>query len=137
MEQYEGLKDADDETDAKFLAQLCRLGILPEGYIYPKEGRSVRDLLRRRMLLVQQRTAIILSLRNMFARENGRAPGWRRITRMTPEELAKLTGPDEFLLFVAKQQIVKKSQAQSTSLWVRMNSCQVELRRRSLLGPMP
>ena len=103
--QYEGLKDADDESDALFLAQLSRLGILPEGYIYPKEGRSVRDLLRRRLLLVQQRTAIILSLRNMFARENGRAPGWRRITRMTSEDLAKLIGPDEFLLFVAKQQI--------------------------------
>ncbi|MEA3226110.1 MAG: IS110 family transposase [Planctomycetota bacterium] len=103
--QFEGLKDADDETDALFLAQLCRLDILPEGYIYPKEERSARDLLRRRMLLVQQRTAIILSLRNMFARENGSAPGWRHIARMTSEELTKLTGADECLLFVAKQQI--------------------------------
>jgi len=105
IEQYEGLKDADDETDARFLAQLCRLGILPEGYIYPKEGRSVRDLLRRRILLVQQRTAIILSLQNMFARQSGRSSGWRHVSRMTPAELACLTGPDEHVQFVAKQQI--------------------------------
>lgn len=30
-----------------------RLGILPTGYIYPKAQRAVRDLLRRRMKLVQ------------------------------------------------------------------------------------
>jgi len=105
MEQFSGLKNADDETDALFLAQLCRLGILPEGYIYPKEGRSGRDLLRRRMMLVQQRTAIILSLQNMFARQNGRAPGWRRIQRMSSEELATLTGSDADVLFVARQQM--------------------------------
>jgi transposase len=29
-----------------------RLGILPTGYIYPKEQRGIRDLARQRMLLV-------------------------------------------------------------------------------------
>ena len=104
MEQYNGLKNANDNTDAMFLAHLCRLGILPEGYVYPREERSVRDLLRRRMLLVQERTRMILSLRNMFARENGVSPSWRRIVRMAPEELGQLTGPDPYLRFVAKQQ---------------------------------
>jgi len=37
IKQYEGLKHADDVTDAFHLANLLRLGILPEGYIYPKE----------------------------------------------------------------------------------------------------
>jgi hypothetical protein len=33
------------------------LGVLPEGYIYPKQERPVRDLLRKRSQLVRQRTA--------------------------------------------------------------------------------
>jgi transposase len=48
IQQYEGLKYTDDQSDARWLAHLLRLGVLPEGYIYPKEERAVRDLLRKR-----------------------------------------------------------------------------------------
>ena len=41
-----------------------RLNILPEGYIYPKEERPVRDALRRRLLFVRHRTAHIFSLQS-------------------------------------------------------------------------
>jgi len=44
---------------------------LPTGYIYPKAMRHVRDLLRRRLLLVKQRTAQILSLQSMIGRHTG------------------------------------------------------------------
>ncbi|MGF6666270.1 transposase [Paraburkholderia atlantica] len=37
IRQYEGLKYSGDFTDAAHLAQLLRLGLLPEGYIYPAE----------------------------------------------------------------------------------------------------
>lgn len=53
VKQYEGLKHTDDRYDAYWLAHLMRLGILPTGYIYPKEQRGLRDLLRKRMQLVQ------------------------------------------------------------------------------------
>jgi hypothetical protein len=46
MKQYEGIKHTDDQHDSFFLAQMLILGILPEGYIYPKEDRPVRDLAR-------------------------------------------------------------------------------------------
>jgi transposase len=92
IKQYSGLKEADDDTDAAFLAELTRLGILPTGYIYPKEERPVRDLLRRRMLLVQQRTALILSLRNMVERHTGRRPNGRQLTGMAPAEFEALVG---------------------------------------------
>jgi len=39
IQQYEGLKHSDDQHDAFWLAHLMRLGILPTGYIYPKEER--------------------------------------------------------------------------------------------------
>jgi transposase len=48
-----------------------RLGILPVGYIMPKEHRALRDLLRKRLQLVQQRTANILSLENLKQRNEG------------------------------------------------------------------
>ena len=47
IQKYKGLKHSDDRTDAFWLAEMLRLGILPEGYIYPKEDRPVRDLLRK------------------------------------------------------------------------------------------
>ena len=64
IKQYEGLKHTDDKWDSFWLAHLKRLNILPEGYIYPKEERPIRDLLRRRLLFVRQRTCQILSLKN-------------------------------------------------------------------------
>ena len=42
IKQYDGLKHTNDHSDARWLAQLLRWGILPTGYIYPKEERSVR-----------------------------------------------------------------------------------------------
>jgi transposase len=71
MKQYEGLKHTDDQSDAFWLAHMKRLGILKEGYIYPKDERTVRDLLRRRLLYVHHRTTHILSLQSMVTRNLG------------------------------------------------------------------
>jgi len=68
MQQYEGLKFTDDEWDAFWLALMLKLGILPQGYIYPKERRPMRDLMRRRLRFVEQRTAHVLSLQSMLTR---------------------------------------------------------------------
>jgi transposase len=71
IKQYNGLKYTDDKWDSFWLANLLRLGILNEGYIYPKETRPIRDLLRRRLMFVRQRTAQILSLQSMITRVRG------------------------------------------------------------------
>jgi len=68
IKQYEGLKYSDDQHDAFFFTKLLILGILPEGYIYPKEHRPVRDLARKRMFLVRHKTAHILSLQSFIQR---------------------------------------------------------------------
>ncbi|MBN0989841.1 hypothetical protein JW498_20975, partial [Amphritea sp. RP18W] len=57
--------------DARWLAHMHRLGILKEGYIYPKQERGFRDLLRKRMQLVRQRTPHILSIQNLVYRIKG------------------------------------------------------------------
>lgn len=71
VKQYEGLKYSDDRHDAFWLAHLMRLGILPCGHIYPKAERSVRDLLRKRLGLVRERSRAIISIQNIVARETG------------------------------------------------------------------
>jgi len=105
MEQYNGIKEADDLTDAAYLARLARLDILPTGYIYPRQDRPVRDLLRRRMLLVQQRTGIMLSLQNLVMRQTGRSIGWRDIRKLSGPERVALLGDHDCLTFVADQQV--------------------------------
>src|SRR6266568_4584231 len=71
IQQYEGLKYTDDHSDARWLAHVLRLGILPQGYIYPREERPVRDLLRKRSQLVRQRTMNLLSIQNLMTRNTG------------------------------------------------------------------
>lgn len=101
IQQYNGLKHTDDQSDGFWLAQLLHLNILPEGYIYPKEQRPVRDLLRRRLLLVRQRTAHILSLESMLARNLGLQIGGSKIKSLTETDLEqKLAHP--CLLMAAK-----------------------------------
>src|SRR5881628_1017857 len=71
MQQYRGIKHADDTNDAFFLAELLRLKILPTGHIYDAQLRPVRDLLRRRMTLVHHRTALMLSFKSLYTRTTG------------------------------------------------------------------
>ncbi len=71
MEQYSGIKHADDTNDAFFLAELLRLKILPTGHIYEAQLRPVRDLLRRRLTLVHHRTALMLSFKSLYTRTTG------------------------------------------------------------------
>ncbi len=86
IDQYSGIKHADDKNDAFFLAELERLNILPTGYIYDPELRPVRDLLRRRMLLVQQRTALMLSFKSLYTRTKGGAMSLRGLKEMSVDE---------------------------------------------------
>jgi transposase len=89
IQQYAGLKYGDDESDARWLATMLRLGLLPEGYIYPKAERAVRDLARKRSQLVQKCTSQLLSIENLIVRNTGR--------RAKAEEVKNLTaaGVDE------------------------------------------
>ena len=71
VKQYDGLKHTGDFDDARHLAHLLRLGILPTGHIYPRHERALRDLLRKRGQLVRQRSSQVLSMQNLVARNLG------------------------------------------------------------------
>jgi len=123
IKQYEGLKHSDDVTDAFHLANLLRLGILPEGYIYPKEERPVRDLLRKRLQLVQQRTALILSFENLLTRNLG--------TRINVDEIKKLTEEDVEDIFQQEHLVLsgKASIATINFLGVRIQQIEKALHK--------
>lgn len=90
VQTYSGLKHTDDKDDARWLAHLLRLDILPTGFIYPKEERAVRDLLRKRSQLVRQSTANILSLQNILARNTAQSLSGYRIKKLDDEQAEKL-----------------------------------------------
>lgn len=90
IEQYDGKKHVDDKDDAFHLAELQRLKILPKAYVYDPELRPVRDLLRRRMTLVHQRTSLLLSFRSLYARTHGPALSLKDAKKLEPKEAPKL-----------------------------------------------
>ena len=104
IKQYEGLKHTDDKWDSFWLAHMRRLNILPEGYIYPKEERPVRDLLRRRLLFVRQRTSQILSLQSAIARNLSLKMSGRAIKKLKEEDAEGLFD-SPYLVLTAKSHI--------------------------------
>jgi transposase len=97
IQQYSGLKHADDKHDAFWLAEMLRLGILPQGYIYPKEERPVRDLLRKRRHLVRLRTSLILSLQNIISRNCGVQFRANEVKRLKEDRVSPLLEGNEDL----------------------------------------
>ena len=89
-QQFKGLKYADDRHDARWLALMLLLGILPEGYIYPKEERPLRDLCRRRSFLVEKRSSLLTSMRGVFGSWTGQQLRRNEIARLGEEDLEAL-----------------------------------------------
>lgn len=87
--QYDGLKYSGDESDARHLAHLMRLGILPVGYIYPREGRAVRDLLRQRCVFVHQSVSAMQRVQGAWARYTGQCLSADAFRKLTDEALRK------------------------------------------------
>jgi transposase len=100
MVSYEGLKHGNDESDAINLARTLRLGILPTGHIMEKSLRAVRDLARKRMRLVQDRSRHVVAVENILARETGSHMNANAVKRLTPETVESLTLPADVRLAI-------------------------------------
>jgi len=93
MKQYEGIKYIDDKSDAFWLAKMLKLGILPEGYIYPREGRGTRDLLRQRSRYVMQKTSLKHTLQQIVCNQTGITLSNNLINLICPYAEPKGVGP--------------------------------------------
>src|SRR5713226_2943811 len=113
IQQYNGLKYTDDDSDARWLAHLLRLGVLRQGYIYPREQRPVRDLMRKRSQLVRQRTTNLLSIQNLYTRNTGQALSANRIKELQVEDIdAMLSVSDLTLAIKANLAVLRSAQEQ-------------------------
>ena len=101
--QYDGLKYSGDESDARHLAHLMRLGILPEGYIYPREGRAVRDLLRQRFACVRQSVEVMQSVQSAWARHTGQCLSANAFRQLTDQTIRQ-TFPDRCVRMAVQAQ---------------------------------
>jgi transposase len=82
------------------------LGILLEGYSYPKEERAGRDLLRKRSQVVRQRTSKLLSIQNLLTRNTGSALSGNRIKQLSGEEVEQLLPQAQLALAVKSNLVV-------------------------------
>jgi len=90
IEQYNGIKHADDQHDAFFLAELQRLKILPTAHIYDAQLRPVRDMLRRRSMLVHHRSALLISFKSLYTRTTGNQMPLAELRSMSPNDAVQL-----------------------------------------------
>jgi len=117
IKKYEGLKYSGDFADARYLAHLLRLGLLAEGYIYPREERGARDLARKRMQLVRYRTAQILSIENILARQTGARMNGEAVKRLTAEQVEELGFMPDVALAVQANRAVSQTLGQQIEGW--------------------
>lgn len=95
IKKYKGLKHSGDEADARYLAHLLRLGILPTGAILPKDLRATRDLARKRMQLVRSRTTHILAVENITACQCGARISCNQVKQLHAADVDIMSLPDD------------------------------------------
>jgi transposase len=138
IQQYEGLKYTDDNSDARWLAHLLRLGVLPEGYIYPKADRPVRDLLRKRSQLVRQRTTNLLSIQNLLTRNTGSSLSANRVKGLDVQQVDELLPNGDLALAVKANLSVMGSADEQVELLEQIITQRVKLRPQfSFLKTVP
>ncbi len=102
IQKYKGLKHSDDVSDAFWLAEMLRLGILPEGYIYPRIERPLRDLLRKRGHLVRLRTSLIISLQHIITRNCGIRVDVNEVKRLKEDRISCLLEENDDLALAGR-----------------------------------
>jgi transposase len=95
-----------DQRDADELANLLRLGSLPEAYIAPPELRELRELVRHRRQLVKLSTSMKAGVRALLAKHNIRLPARDLDGDLAAEQLAALDLPGTYAQRLAAQRRV-------------------------------
>ena len=129
IKKYEGLKHSGDFADATYLAHLLRLGLLAEGYVYPREERGARDLARKRLQLVRYRTAQILAIEGILMRQTGARLKGEAVKRLTAEQV------DAFAFAPDVSLAVEANRAVSQTLSQQIEALEKRLQQRVSLRP--
>ena len=92
-----------DKRDAIALAKLLRIGAIPQGYIYPRGTRPIRDLIRRRTGVVVLRAKEYAGLRRLLYQEGLHNHSRNSIRQMTEDDLDHLFGSIEVRMVAAQE----------------------------------
>lgn len=109
MKRYDGLKHSGDQSDAVQLAHLLRLGILPVGHIMEKGMRCARDLARKRIQLVQDRTRHVVAIKNIVNRETGGGLSANAIKRLTAQAVDSMPFHEDVRLAIQSNSAIVRS----------------------------
>jgi len=90
IENKSGKKRTNDFHDAANLAHLLRMNNFPDAYIYPKEDRPLRELLRKRSLLVRTSTQYMVSFINSVNRNLGVSISGNEVKKLSHEDVEKM-----------------------------------------------
>ena len=85
MRAIHGAKAKNDRIDSHKTAALLRGGLMPQAYVYPAEMRATRDLMRRRLHFVRERSSLLAHIQMTHHQYNLDAPG-KRISYRTNRE---------------------------------------------------
>ena len=88
MKAIHGGKSKNDRIDADKLARMLRGGMFPVAYVYPKEMRATRDLLRRRLFFVQKRSELMAHVQMTHHQYNATPPSKSLVFKANREQLA-------------------------------------------------
>ena len=138
IKKYDGLKHSGDEADARHLAHLLRLGILPTGAILPPEHRATRDLARKRMQLIRSRTCHILAIENILARQKAMKISSNQVKCLTADAVDQMDLPaDVGLAIKSNLAVVDTLSAQIDLLEKPLQESLVERPEYDLLTSVP
>jgi len=85
MRAIHGAKAKNDRIDSHKTAALLRGGLMPQAYVYPPEMRATRDLMRRRLHFVHERSSLLAHIQMTHHQYNLESPG-KRISYRTNRE---------------------------------------------------
>ncbi len=77
MRAIHGAKAKNDRIDSRKTAVLLRGGLMPQAYVYPAEMRATRDLMRRPLHFVRQRSSLLAHIQMTHHQYNLDTPGKR------------------------------------------------------------
>lgn len=92
----------------------------PEGDIYPKAERAVRDVVRQRAHWVRQHTANVFSLHNSIGRNTGGRLRAKRMDALTLEESERLLPEPDHVLAVTSRLAVLHGLGQQINPWEKL-----------------
>jgi len=96
MRAIHGAKVKNDRIDSQKIAMLTQSGMFPVAYVYPREKRALRDLLRRRLYFAQERADIFCHIQLLNHQVNNHNLG--RLSKCTYKKKSLPTRFDDIHL---------------------------------------